>query len=196
MAADPRDAAGPFDAYAVLELDPTASTDDIRRAYRRLARALHPDANPGDAAAAERFRRVADAHAVLSDPLRRARYDVVRGPTPSRSGPRAVRQGPAPSGNAAVRGPAARPTHQPRDAAPPRSRPETDEWSFLGRFARWAAVAVVATALAVLLLLIAAPRAEPAPQAPSAPRGVPGGVGFCQVPEGWVACELVSERAP
>jgi DnaJ-like protein len=194
MAADPRDAVRPFDAYAVLEVDPTATTDDIRRAYRRLARALHPDANPGDAAAADRFRRVADAHALLSDPLRRARYDVLQGYTRSPVGPRPVRHGPSPSGNAAVRGPGARPSHQPREAPPAAPRRETDEWSFLGRFARWAAVALIATALAVLVLLIAAPRAEPTPPPQMVPRGVPGGGGFCQVPEGWVACQLVAER--
>ena len=194
MAADPRDAARPSDAYAVLELDPTATSDDIRRAYRRLARALHPDANPGDAAAAERFRSVADAHALLSDPLRRARYDVLRGYARSPVGPRPVRQAPSPSGNTAVRGPDARPSHHPRQP-PATERPrETDEWSFLGRFVRWAAVALIATALAVLVLLIAAPRAEPAPPPQMVPRGVPGGVGFCQVPEGWVACQLVTER--
>jgi hypothetical protein len=56
-------------------------------------------------------------------------------------------------------------------------------------------VAVTATALAALLLLIAASRAEPTPPPPqTVPRGVPGGAGFCQVPEGWVACQLVTER--
>jgi hypothetical protein len=194
MAADPRDAARPFDAYAELELDRTATNDDIRRAYRRLARALHPDAKPGDPAAAERFRRVADAHAALADPIRRARYDAVHAPPRVSSGPRPVRKAPAPSGNTAVRGPAARPAHRPREVPPTEPRPEIDEWSFLGRFIRWAAVVVVATMIAVMVLLLVAPRAEPMPQVPAAPPGVPGGHGFCEVPEGWVSCQLVSER--
>jgi len=197
MVADPHDAAVPFDAYAVLELAPSATADDVRRAYRRLARALHPDANPGDAAAAERFRRVAEAHAVLADPIRRARYDVVRGHVHAPStGPRAVRYGPAPSGNTAVRGPSARPSHRPREAPAPTSSPEVDEWSFLGRFARWAVIVVVVTLAAVAFMLLAAPRAEPVPEAPGVPEGVPGGQGFCATPDGWISCQLVEERGP
>jgi hypothetical protein len=197
MAADPRDAAVPFDAYAVLGIDPTATADDVRRAYRRLARELHPDANPADAAAAERFRRVADAHALLGDPIRRARYDAVHGHVRAPSGgPRAVRYGPAPSGNTVVRGPSARPSHRPREAPVPTDRPEVDEWSFLGRLARWGAVVVVATLLAVMVLLLAAPRAEPVAPPPGVPEGVPGGQGFCETPDGWVSCHLVREREP
>ena len=49
--------------------------DEIKRAYRQRARELHPDANPGDAATAERFKEVARAYQVLSDPDQRARYD-------------------------------------------------------------------------------------------------------------------------
>jgi hypothetical protein len=196
MVADPRDAARSFDAYAALGLDPGATSDEVRRAYRRLARALHPDANPGDAAAAERFRRVAEAHALLADPMRRASYDAIHGRSSGvSSGPRPVRQAPGPSGNTTVRGPAARPAHRPREAPAERPHADVDEWSFLGRFARWAAVVVVATLLAVMVFLIAAPRAEPVPQVPDVPRGVPGGHGFCRVAEGWVACELVSPRS-
>ena len=196
MVADPRDAAGSFDAYAALGLDPAATSDEVRRAYRRLARALHPDANPGDVAAAERFRRVAEAHALLADPMRRASYDAIHGRSSAvPSGPRPVRQAPGPSGNTTVRGPAARPDHRPREAPRERAHVDVDEWSFLGRFARWAAVVVVATLLAVMVLLIAAPRAEPVPQVPDVSRGVPGGHGFCRVAEGWVACELVSPRS-
>jgi DnaJ domain len=191
MVADPRDTHS-FDAYAALELDPTATGDDVRRAYRRLARSLHPDANPGDAAAAERFRRVAEAHAVLADPIRRARYDVVHGHAGA-VGPRAVRQGPAPTGNTAVRGPAARPMHRPREATEPPMRPAVDEWSFLGRLARWAVVAIVA--LLLLIGALATALRDAAPE-PAVSGGVPGGPGFCQVPEGWIACELVHERDP
>jgi molecular chaperone DnaJ len=63
------------DAYATLGVGPRASSGEIRRAYQRLARRLHPDLNPGDPVAAERFREVSRAFAVLSDPDRRARHD-------------------------------------------------------------------------------------------------------------------------
>ncbi len=63
------------DPYAVLGVGRDASQDDIKKAYRALAKALHPDANPGNAAVEERFKRVSAAYAVLSDPEARARYD-------------------------------------------------------------------------------------------------------------------------
>src|SRR5262245_38219822 len=64
------------DLYEVLELTRTASDDDIKKAYRRLARLYHPDANPNDPEAAERFKEVAQAYEVLSNPERRRQYDV------------------------------------------------------------------------------------------------------------------------
>ena len=63
------------DLYAVLEVDRSASQEELKRAYRRLARQLHPDANPGDAAAESRFKEVSQAYEILSDPERRANYD-------------------------------------------------------------------------------------------------------------------------
>jgi hypothetical protein len=195
MVAEPRDAGASSDAYAALGLDPTATSDDVRRAYRRLARELHPDANLGDAAAAARFRRVADAHALLADPIRRARYDVTHGHVRVSPGPRPVRQGPAPSGNTSVRGPSARPDHRPREAVPASPRRELDEWSFLGRLARWAAIAIVVTLLAITALAAAFRPAASEPR-PAVTGGVPGGPGFCEVPEGWVACQLLEAREP
>jgi curved DNA-binding protein CbpA len=65
-----------FDLYATLGVGHEASPDEIRDAYRRAARATHPDLNPGDATAAERFKRVQIAYEVLGDPQRRAAYDA------------------------------------------------------------------------------------------------------------------------
>jgi molecular chaperone DnaJ len=63
------------DLYAVLEVDPSASTEELKRAYRRLARQYHPDANDGDASSEARFKEVSQAYEILSDPERRANYD-------------------------------------------------------------------------------------------------------------------------
>ncbi|CAN5785847.1 molecular chaperone DnaJ [soil metagenome] len=63
------------DYYRILGVTRDATGADIKSAFRRLARETHPDANPGDPAAAERFREAAEAYEVLSSPERRQRYD-------------------------------------------------------------------------------------------------------------------------
>jgi DnaJ-class molecular chaperone len=64
-----------WDPYAALGLSRASSQDDIRRAYRRLAKELHPDVRPGDKAAEERFKRATAAFNLLTDPKQKARYD-------------------------------------------------------------------------------------------------------------------------
>ncbi|HSC28019.1 MAG TPA: J domain-containing protein [Vicinamibacterales bacterium] len=64
-----------MDFYLILGIAPDASTSDIKRAYRRLARRYHPGINPGDRAAEEMFRRIAEAYETLVDPGRRQQYD-------------------------------------------------------------------------------------------------------------------------
>jgi hypothetical protein len=63
------------DPYELLGVSAHASSADITRAYRRLARALHPGSRPSDPAAADQFRALALAYELLSDPARRAAYD-------------------------------------------------------------------------------------------------------------------------
>lgn len=64
------------DLYATLGVARTATGEEIKKAYRRLARTHHPDANPGDPEAAARFKELSRAYEVLSDPERRQRYDT------------------------------------------------------------------------------------------------------------------------
>ncbi|HEU4368633.1 MAG TPA: DnaJ domain-containing protein [Methylomirabilota bacterium] len=67
------------DYYAALGVAPDASEDEIRRTYRRLALEWHPDRNPGDPRAEERFKEISEAYAVLMDAAKRRAYDQARG---------------------------------------------------------------------------------------------------------------------
>ena len=74
------------DPYLILGIPRHADTDEIKRTFRRLARQIHPDSDPGNPRAEANFRELAAAYEVLSDPGKRARYD--RGEIDSGSGPR------------------------------------------------------------------------------------------------------------
>jgi molecular chaperone DnaJ len=69
-------ATAPKDLYGVLGVAKNASQDEIKKAYRKLARQYHPDRNPGDAEAETRFKEVQAAYDVLSEPEKRKRYDA------------------------------------------------------------------------------------------------------------------------
>ena len=64
-----------IDYYKILGINKNASTDDIRKAYRKLARKYHPDLNPNDKQAQKKFQELNEANEVLSDPEKRAKYD-------------------------------------------------------------------------------------------------------------------------
>ena len=120
MAAAAHGGPGP-DLYQLLGVARGASREEIAQAWRRRARAEHPDSRPRDAAAADRFRALAEAWQVLSDPARRAAYDRAlahqQRPGPAVAAPAArvpVRHRAGPGGA----GPLARPAAPPLRAGP------------------------------------------------------------------------------
>src|SRR5690554_1368243 len=64
-----------IDYYKVLNIDKSASQADVKKAYRKLARKLHPDLNPNDKEAEKKFQQINEANEVLSDPEKRKKYD-------------------------------------------------------------------------------------------------------------------------
>src|SRR3989304_1193650 len=121
------------DYYAILGVGRDGSEDDLKKAYRRLALRYHPDRNPGDKKAEEKFKEISEAYQVLSDPEKRAQYDryghaacppgggrAPHAPPPSRQDPR--RRGHRRQAEDARRrgaGPQRRPAGRPVRHAPP-----------------------------------------------------------------------------
>src|SRR5919197_2900018 len=105
------------DYYSLLGVAPSASPEEIQAAYRRLAKAYHPDLNAGSTIAAARMARLNVAKSVLLDPAARASYDSLRRARAQRLGPRGGSRGPV-SGQAGVSRRPVQPTAWTRTAQP------------------------------------------------------------------------------
>lgn len=168
----------PFDPYAVLGVSPFASADEIRHAYRVLARRFHPDAAGHDARAATRFAQATEAYDLLIDDERRRTYDLRRAAS---SGPRASRVAPGPTGNSTVRGPAAERTRRPTGPRRPPPRPAEgrdgqDEFRLILFLAKVVVVVVIVITVAALLLAFRPPPKcgpDTPPNAPCSPVAEP-----------------------
>jgi curved DNA-binding protein CbpA len=80
-----------MDYYKLLGVSPDAEPEEIRRAYRKLSLQYHPDFNPGNQEAADRFRQITEAYETLSDPDKRRRYGQSAGVTLSSGASGAVK---------------------------------------------------------------------------------------------------------
>jgi len=124
------------DHYDVLGVQPDASPVEVKKAYRRLAHKHHPDRNPGDAGAEGRFKEVAEAYGVISDPGRRLRYDAERRTALATVVPPKRRRGVARTARRGVRASQpAKPTsrklaHRPRPRRPTECRRTVTRESF------------------------------------------------------------------
>jgi hypothetical protein len=152
MAVDPGGV--PYDPYAVLGVSPTADTEEIHRAYRAIARRLHPDVNPGDPTTTTAFARATEAFELLSDDGWRRAYDLRRA---AGHGPRAARSAPGPTGNVRVRGPGAVPAHRVREGVPAAPREERDPLAAIGTLAKLVAAAVIVLLLAIAVVAMTSP---------------------------------------
>src|ERR1700728_4839244 len=75
------------DYYKTLGVEKKATPEEIKKAYRKLARQYHPDANPDDKGAEAKFKEISQAHDVLGDPEKRKQYDSGSGPFATGAGP-------------------------------------------------------------------------------------------------------------
>ena len=139
----------PEDPYAELGLTPAAGADEIRRAFRRLAKSHHPDANGGAKSAEERFKRLGAAWDILGDPGRRRTYDAsltttaVNATSIDRPPPRAPFDARAFRRRSAALSPASQPNHKPYRAAHRVSPPRL-----------WLGIVLTGIGLGLLLFLV------------------------------------------